>query len=117
MTQILGQLATHTAALLLYPGLLTVVLFGTVVEAVWVRISEHHWVLPEVRWHRPSALLATVAIASMLASVQTSAPFNLVPSEERYLIVATIALGLAAWLELAFCIAPYGDRGPLQLGP
>src|SRR5438309_5146935 len=115
MTQILGQLATHTAALLLYPGLLTVVLFGTVVEAVWVRISEHHWVLPAVRWHRPSAVLATVAIASMLASVQTSAPFNLVPSEERNLIVATIALGLAAWVELALGIELFGEPGLLLL--
>src|SRR5438445_12060058 len=115
MTQILGQLATHIAALLLYPGLLTVVLFGTVVEAVWVRISEHRWVMPEVRWHRPSAVLATVAIASMLASVQMSAPFNLVPSEERNLIIAAVALGLAAWVELAPGIELFGEPGLLLL--
>ena len=115
MTQVLVQLATHSAALLVYPGLLMAAIFGTAVEIVWVRISEHHWVLPEVRWHRPSALLATVAIASMLASVQTSAPFNLVPSEERNLIVATIALGLAAWVELALGIELFGEPGLLLL--
>jgi len=115
VTQVLVQLATHSAALLVYPGLLMAAIFGTAVEIVWVRISEHHWVLPEVRWHRPSALLATVAIASMLASVQTSAPFNLVPSEERNLIVATIALGLAAWVELALGIELFGEPGLLLL--
>src|SRR6267143_4993622 len=115
MTQILGQLATHTAALLVYPGLLMAAVFGTAVKIVWTRISEHHWVMPEVRWHRPSAVLATVAIASMLASVQMSAPFNLVPSEERNLIIAAVALGLAAWVELALGIELFGEPGLLLL--
>lgn len=113
MTQILGQLATHAAALLLYPGLLMVVLFGTSVEIAWVRVSEHHWVMPELRWHRPSAVLATVALASMLASVQLSAPFNLVPSEERNLIIAAVALGLALWVEQALGIELFGEPGLL----
>ncbi len=115
MTQILGQLATHTAALLLYPGLLAAVLFGTAIETVWVRVSEHHWVMPELRWHRPSAVLATVAIASMLASVQLSAPFNLVPSEERNLVIAAVALGLTVWVELALGIELFDEPGMLLL--
>jgi hypothetical protein len=113
MTQILGQLATHTAALLLYPGLLVVALLGTLVETVWVRVSEHHWVVPELRWHRPSAVLSTVAIASMLASVQLSAPFNPVPSEERNLIIAVVALGLTAWVGLALGIELFSEPGLL----
>jgi hypothetical protein len=115
VTQILGELATHSAALLLYPGLLMVVVFGTAVEIVWVRVSEHHWVMPELRWHRPSAVLATIALASMLASVQLSAPFNLVPSEERNLVIAAVALGLAVWVELALGIELFGDPGLLLL--
>ena len=115
MTQIIAELATHTVALLVYPGLLLVVVFGTAAETVWVRVSEHHWVMPELRWHRPSAVLATVAIASMLASAQLSAPFNLVPSDERNLIIATLALGLAAWVELALGIELFGEPGLLLL--
>src|SRR6266852_99106 len=115
MTQILGQLATHTAALLLYPGLVAAVLFGTAIETVWVRVSEHHWVMPELRWHRPSAVLATVAIASMLASVQLSAPFNLVPSDERNLVIAAVALGLTVWVELALGIELFDEPGMLLL--
>jgi hypothetical protein len=113
VTQILGQLATHTAALALYPGLLAISLFGIAAEIVWVRVSERRWVMPELRWRRPSAILTTVAIASMLASVQLSAPFNPVPSEERNLIIAAIALGLTVWAELALGLELFGEPGLL----
>ena len=109
MIQFLAQLATHAVALLLYPGLVTVALFGTVAESVWVRVSERRWVPPEFRWHRPSAVLSTVAIASMLASVQLAAPFNPVPSAERNLIVAAICVGLIVWTELALGIELFGE--------
>lgn len=115
MTQVLAQLATHTAALLLYPGLVMIALFGNAAESVWVRVSERRWVLPEVPWHRPSAVLATVAFASMLASVQLSSPFNPVPSVERNLIVAAIALGLTVWAELALGVELFGEPGLLLL--
>lgn len=113
MIQVLAQIATHAAALLLYPGLVATVLFGTVVESVWVRVSAGHWVRPEVRWRRPSAVLTTVAIASLLASVQISAPFNPVPSEERNVIIAAIALGLTVWAELALGTELFGEPGLL----
>jgi hypothetical protein len=111
--QFLGQLATHIAALLLYPGLVTMAVFGSAVESIWVRISEKRWIPPEVPWHRPSAVLATVALSSMLASVQLSAPFNPVPSDERNLIVAAIALGLTVWAELALGIELFSEPGLL----
>jgi hypothetical protein len=113
MIQFLAQLATHTVALLLYPGLATMALFGSAAESIWVRVSEKRWVLPELPWHRPSAVLATVALSSMLASVQLSAPFNPVPSDERNLIVAAIALGLTVWAELALGIELFGEPGLL----
>jgi hypothetical protein len=113
MTQFLAQLATHVAALLLYPGLVTMAVFGSAAESIWVRVSEKRWVLPEFPWHRPSAVLATVALASMLASVQLSAPFNPVPSDERNLIVAAIALGLTVWAELALGIELFSEPGLL----
>ncbi len=113
MTQILAQLAGHIAALLLYPGLVTMVVFGSAAESIWVRVSEKRWVLPEFPSHRPSAVLATVALASMLASVQLSAPFNPVPSDERNLIVAAIALGLTVWAELALGIELFSEPGLL----
>ena len=113
MTRVLIQLATHSAALLLYPGLVAIALFGSAAESVWVRVSERRWVLPEFPWHRPSAVLTTVAIASMLASVQLAAPFNAVPSEERSLIVAAISLGIIVWVELALGTELFGEPGLL----
>ena len=113
MIQFLAQLATHSAALLLYPGLVTMAVFGSAAESIWVRVSEKRWVLPELPWHRPSAVLATVALASMLASVQLSAPFNPVPADERNLIVAAIALGLTVWAELALGIELFSEPGLL----
>src|SRR5260370_16634247 len=49
----------------------------------------------------------------MLASVQLSAPFTPVPSDERNLIVAAIALGLTVWAELALGIELFGEPGLL----
>ncbi|HEV2238128.1 MAG TPA: hypothetical protein VGR57_15815, partial [Ktedonobacterales bacterium] len=88
MIQVLGQLATHTVALLLYPGLVMIALFGTAAESLWVRVSEARWVRPDFLWRRPSPVLTTVALSAMLAAVQMSAAFNLVPSDERNLIIA-----------------------------
>jgi hypothetical protein len=115
MSQFLAQLATHIAALLLYPGLVAMAVFGSAAESIWVRVSEKRWIPPEVPWHRPSAVLATVGLSSMLASVQLSAPFNPVPSDERNLIVAAIALGLTVWAELALGIELFGEPGLVLL--
>jgi len=113
MTQALTQLATHTAALLLYPGLLTIVLFGSAAETMWVYITDRRWESPRQLWRRPSAVQSTVVITSMLASVQLSAPFNPVPSDERNLIIAAICIGLIVWTELALGIERFQERGLL----
>src|SRR5260370_20704897 len=110
MIQVLVQIATHAAALLLYPGLVATVLFGAAVETIWVRVSDGRWVLPDVRWRRPSAVLSTLAIASMLAAVQMSSPFHPVPSERRNLLIPAGTLGVPLLARLSL-------RAALLAGP
>jgi hypothetical protein len=104
VTQLLSALATHTLALVLYPGLLTAIVFGGVVEVVWVRASHGGWNASDLLKVRLSPVLVTVALLSTLAAVQLAAPFNPVPSEERNLIIVAIALSFTAWVELALTL-------------
>jgi hypothetical protein len=99
MTQILAALAAHSLALVVYPGLLTLVVLGMVAEVAWTRVRQGEWVLPARE--RPSPVVATVALLSMLVAVQLAAPFNPVPSAERNVIVAAIVLAFTVWAELA----------------
>jgi len=104
MTQLLSALATHTLALLVYPGLLTTIVFGGAVELVWARASQGGWATSDLVKVRPSPVFVTVALFSILAAVQLAAPFNPVPSEERNLIIVALALAFTAWIELALTI-------------
>lgn len=104
MSQILPALAAHSLALVLYPGLLTVAVFGGAVEIAWVRISQGGWALPDLVKLRPSPVMATVALCSILAAVQLAAPFNPVPSVERNLIIVAVALAFTSWAELALTV-------------
>jgi hypothetical protein len=113
--QVLSQLATSSIALLVYPGLLAIILFGGAAEVVWDRLSVGRWMRPEVRWRRPSPVLSTVALSSMLAAVQLAAPFNLVSSSERSLVVAAIALSWTAWVAIAFGVELFGEPGLMLL--
>jgi len=99
VTQILSALATHSLALVVYPGLLTIVVFGFATEIAWTRVIQGRWVLPGRE--RPSPVVATVAFFTILVAVQLAAPFNPVPSAERNVIVAASVLGFAVWAELA----------------
>ncbi len=101
MTQLLTALATHTLALVLYPGLPTVVVFGVVVEVVWSRIAGGSQVLPSLRRARPPIVQVAVALLAVLAAVQVGAPFNPIPPAERNVIIAAAAIGFTAWAELA----------------
>ena len=112
MTQILSALATHSLALAVYPGLLTILVLGFAAEIAWTRITQGRWVLPSPlggEWvgkglparDRPSPVVVTVALFSMLVAVQLAAPFNPVPSVERNVIVAAIVLAFTLWAELA----------------
>jgi hypothetical protein len=102
VTQILSALASHSLALVVYPGLLTIVVFGLGAEIAWTRARQGAWVAP-VR-ERPTLVMGTVAIFSMLVAVQLAAPFNPVPSAERNVIVAAIVLAFTVWAELALTV-------------
>jgi hypothetical protein len=104
MTRLLASLATHALALVLYPGALTMITFGGLAEVGWTRITRGGWSRPDLPRRRPTPVLATVLVGSILAAVQLAAPFNPVPSEERSVVVAVIALAFTAWAELALTV-------------
>ena len=104
MIQLLLSIATHSVALLVYPGLLFMVAFGALVELAWLRVSRREWERPELPRLRATPVLATVALCSVLAAVQVSAPFNEVPGAERSVVLAAVGLAFTAWAELALTV-------------
>jgi len=104
VAQLLTALATHAAALVLYPGLLAAAVFGGMAEISWLSLTTGGWAWPDLPRRRPTPVLATVLVCSILAGVQLAAPFNPVPSAERSLVVAAIALAFTAWAELALTV-------------
>lgn len=104
MTQVLSALATHSVALVLYPGLLTVVIFGAAAEVAWTRLAQGIWILPSTLRELRSPVVATVSLFSILVAVQLAAPFNPVPSVERNVILAVIVLAFTVWVELALTV-------------
>jgi hypothetical protein len=104
MIQFLSSLGTHSLALLVYPGLLTLLVFGGLVEISWGRLARGQWELSELPRRRPTPVVATIALCSVLAAVQTAAPFNPVPTDERSVVIAAIALAFTVWAELALTV-------------
>jgi hypothetical protein len=104
MTRLLAALATHALALVVYPGALTTIIFGGLAETGWTGMIRGGWSRPGFRRRRPTPVLATVLVCSILAVVQLAVPFNPVPSEERSVVVAAIALAFTVWAELALTV-------------
>lgn len=113
MIQILAGVATHAAALMLYPGLATMLAFGLAAELAWIAVSRRRWDPPEVPRRRPSPVVATVLLCSVLAAVQMAAPLNPVPGDERSVVLATVALAFTAWAELALTVEFVAEPGLL----
>ena len=113
MIQALVGIATHAAALLLYPGLATMAAFGLLAELAWLRASRPQWEAPELPRRRPGPVVATVLVCSVLAAVQQAAPFNPVPGEERSVVLAAVALAFTAWAELALTVEFVAEPGLL----
>ena len=67
MIQVLVSIATHAVALLLYPGLFAMVAFGTLIELAWLRLSAREWDWPVLPRRRPTPVVATVALCSVMA--------------------------------------------------
>ena len=104
MIQTLVSIATHAVALLLYPGLATMLAFGALAELAWLRVSSREWEWPVAPRRRVTAVLATVALCSVLATVQLAAPLNLVPGDERNVVLAAVALAFTTWAVLALTV-------------
>ncbi|HEY0829786.1 MAG TPA: hypothetical protein VGE99_01510 [Candidatus Dormibacteraeota bacterium] len=115
MIQLLIAVATHSVALLLYPGLLAMAAFGTLVELAWLRFTARTWERPVLPRRRPSPVVATVALCSVLAAVQLAAPLNPVPGEERSIVLAAGGLAFTVWAELALTVEYVAEPGLLLL--
>jgi len=109
--QLLSALASHSLALVLYPGLLTVVVFGGIAEVVWTRLSQGTW--PERPRRRPTPVISTVGLCAILAAVQVAAPFNPMPADERSVIIAATGLAITVWAGLALTIESVAEPGLL----
>lgn len=101
MTQLLSSAAADTLALLVYPGLLAIALFGLVIELAWSLVAGQAMVRPDIHRRRPLTVQVIVALLAMLAAAQFAAPFNPVAPADRNLVIAAIAIGFTAWAELA----------------
>lgn len=115
MIQVLSGIATHAVALLLYPGLLAMVAFGTIVELTWMRVSTRGYEAPELPRRRPSPVVATVLLCSVLAAVQLAAPLNPVAGDERSVVLAAVALAFTAWASLALTVEFVAEPGLLLI--
>jgi hypothetical protein len=111
---VLVGIATHAIALLLYPGLATMVAFGFVVELIWMRASASQ-VAPELPRRRPSPVVGIIALCAVVAAVQTAAPLNPVPGDERSIVLAAVGLAFTAWAELALTVEFVAEPGLLLL--
>src|SRR5262252_6122663 len=115
MVQVLGGIATHAGAVLLYPGLLLVVVLGVPIELVWTRLTLGLWVRPELPRRRPTPVVATVALCAVLAAVQLAAPLNPVAGDERNVVLAAVALAFTVWAELALTVELVPEPGLLLM--
>jgi hypothetical protein len=109
--QIITALATHSLALVVYPGLLTVAAFGTVAESVWTRLTVGAW--PPMPRRRPTVLISTVGLCVILAAVQLAAPFSPMPADERSVVVVAVAMAITVWAGLALSIELVAEPGLL----
>src|SRR5579864_1849118 len=91
------SIATHALALLVYPGLLTVAIFGILAELVWNGIAERTLLPRTFQLRRPEPGVVAAAVLATLAVTQSAAPFNPVPTQERNLIIAMAALAFMVW--------------------
>jgi len=111
-----ADLGIHLAALLLYPGALAILVLGSAAEAgaAWALVPERGGLLPAARTvlqgvrARAAAplllppLAGAAALLVLLASTEVAAPFNPVPTAERNLLVAAVALSAGSWITWAW---------------
>jgi hypothetical protein len=110
-----GDIGLHSAALVAFPGAVTLLLAGAMAEwgAAWALVPERGGVVPAgrslLRAVTPSVrplglppMATAAALMTLLAATQVSIPLSPVPTGERNLMVATIALASAGWAAWAW---------------
>ena len=110
-----AQIALYSAALVAFPGALTLLLLGGLAEwgAAWALVPERGGLLPAGRslvqtvWPsaRPLAVppMATAAaLMTLLAATQLAVPLSPISEGERNVMVAAIALATAGWAAWAW---------------
>jgi hypothetical protein len=107
--QLLSSLAAHSLALLIYPGLLTILLVGALPEVVWTRLIGGGSSWRGVPQRRPTPVQSTIAVGAILASVQVAAPFSPMPTDDRSVVIAAVALAFTAWADLALTVEHVPD--------
>ena len=101
----MGTLALDGAALLLYPGLLTVAVagvLGELAQAVAAGRPAPPAVLLRPLLRRPPVTALAAAALGALAAVQLAAPYSPFDGGDRNLLVAAFAAGATAWLAWAW---------------
>jgi hypothetical protein len=99
--QVLSGLGTHSLALLVYPGLLAMLVSGSLLEAGWTRLIGGTVAFGDLVRRRPTPVVVTVALCSTLAATQLAAPFNPTPTADRSVVIAAVALAFTPWAEFA----------------
>ena len=100
-----GDLALHTAALVVYPGALLVLGVGVAAETASRAVlggEDGRAVLRRLWLEGGLVPLIAAGLLAALAATQLAAPFNPVSPLERNLLVAAVALAAATWLTWAF---------------
>ena len=106
-----AEIGQHGIGLLLYPGLLACAVLGLLLEvaSAWWMVPERGGVVPAARRviarFRPTGerggfpvFSAFAALLALVAAVQLAVPYNPVPTADRNLLVARLALLGFAWL-------------------
>jgi hypothetical protein len=110
-----GEIGLHSVALIAFPGALTLVLLGALGEwgAAWALVPERgglvpagrsvlRALLPSVRPLGLPPMATAAALMTLLAATQLAIPLSPVPTGERNLMVAAIALATAGWAAWAW---------------
>lgn len=113
MIQFLSGLGSNSLAVIFYPGLMAIVVFGGAVEIVWARLARGRWDWSDLPRRKPTPVVATVTICAILAATQMAAPFNPVPTDQRSVVVAAAALTFTVWAELALTVEHVPEPGML----
>ena len=109
-----SEIGEHALALVLYPGAVTMLAIGVIAEAAagWALVPARG---PFAAWNgvaaalrtaftrgRPPALASIALLMTMLAATQLAIPFNPVPSTDRNLLIAAVAIAGAGWVTWAW---------------